>query len=133
LVCSLNKGEPNLALLLLKTEHANILMSVFLQTEEEGYQSSSTEGPDRYLHLPCMCKGIVSQDGKKFLRQKLTSVSSVCTQVPCMCKGIVSQDKTDFLGKKLTSVSYVCTLHCFLLDKLKLKLLLVAVKHEKRP
>jgi hypothetical protein len=39
-------------------------MYIFLQTEEEGYQSSSTEGPDRYL--ACV-KGLSHK------------ISSVCT------------------------------------------------------
>ncbi len=101
-----------------------------MQTEEEGYQSSSTEGPDRYLEP---VKGLSHRMKKKFSQAKndicIFCVSSVC----CICKGIVSQDKTNFLSKKLTSVSSVCTLHCFLLDKLKLKLLFASVKHEKRP
>jgi hypothetical protein len=49
-----------------------------------------------------------------------------------MCKGIISQDEeTIFLKLNLTSVSSLCALHCFLLDKLKLKLLFASVKHKK--
>jgi hypothetical protein len=63
-------------------------MFVFMQTEEEGYQSSSTEGPDRYF---ASLKGL-SHKMKFFFSDKNLHLylSFVCASLPSLDKSMLS-------------------------------------------